>query len=101
MTTVTAAGRGAATASIEARRSWLVAWSALGGLSISFGAPLITIVALKPVGGIKWLCLAKRAYLPTTPGHTPRERRLDAVTTMKAEEVTVMLDLSLQAVGSR
>ena len=51
--------------------------------------------------GIKWLCLAKRAYLPTTPGHTPRERRLDAVTTMKAEEVTVMLDLSLQAVGSR
>jgi len=70
MTTVTAAGRGAATASIEARRSWLVAWSALGGLSISFGALLITIVALKPVGGLNgfvWqkehICLQRRATL--------------------------------------
>ena len=34
---------------IETRRSWLVAWSALGVLSISFGAPLITVVALKPI----------------------------------------------------
>jgi len=48
MTTVTAGG-GAATSTIETRRSWLVAWSALGILSISFGAPLITIVALKPI----------------------------------------------------
>src|SRR5215831_8122844 len=48
MTTVTAGG-GAATGTIETRHSWLVAWSALGILSISFGAPLITIVALKPI----------------------------------------------------
>jgi MFS family permease len=34
---------------IETRRSWLVAWSALGVLSVSFGAPLITVVALKPI----------------------------------------------------
>lgn len=34
---------------IETRRSWLVAWLALATLCISFGAPLITIVALKPI----------------------------------------------------
>lgn len=33
----------------ETPRSWLVAWSALGVLSISFGAPLITVVALKSI----------------------------------------------------
>src|ERR1700738_3203190 len=46
--TATFAGRGTA-GTIETRRSWLVAWSALGILSVSFGAPLITIVALKPI----------------------------------------------------
>jgi hypothetical protein len=49
MATVTAARGGTATGTIETRLSWLVAWSALGILSISFGAPLITIVALKPI----------------------------------------------------
>jgi MFS family permease len=39
----------ARTATIETRRSWLVAWSALGILCISLGAPLITVVALKPI----------------------------------------------------
>ena len=34
---------------IETRRSWFVAWSALGILCISLGAPLITVVALKPI----------------------------------------------------
>jgi hypothetical protein len=34
---------------IETRRSWLVAWLALGTHCISLGAPLITIVALKPI----------------------------------------------------
>ncbi|MGH7064389.1 MAG: MFS transporter, partial [Stellaceae bacterium] len=34
---------------IETRRSWLVAWCALGVLSISFGGPLITVVALKEI----------------------------------------------------
>jgi hypothetical protein len=37
------------TGTIETRRSWLVAWSALGILCISLGAPLITVVALKPI----------------------------------------------------
>ena len=39
----------AGTGTIETRRSWLVAWSALGILCISLGAPLITVVALKPI----------------------------------------------------
>ena len=34
---------------IETRHSWLVAWCALGVLSISFGGPLITVVALKEI----------------------------------------------------
>ena len=37
------------TGTIETRRSWLVAWLALGTLCISLGAPLITVVALKPI----------------------------------------------------
>ncbi len=57
MTTATVAGRATAAGTIETRRSWLVAWSALGILSVSFGAPLITIVALKPMaaefGGVR------------------------------------------------
>jgi MFS family permease len=34
---------------IETRHSWIVAISALGVLSVSFGAPMITMVALKPI----------------------------------------------------
>jgi MFS family permease len=50
MTTTPIAGRAAAAAlTIETRRSWLVAIVALGILSISFGGPVITIVALKPI----------------------------------------------------
>jgi MFS family permease len=41
------AARGGAT--IETRHSWVVAFSALGVLSVSFGAPMITMVALKPI----------------------------------------------------
>jgi MFS family permease len=39
----------ARTGTIETRRSWLVAWLALGILCVSLGAPLITVVALKPI----------------------------------------------------
>ena len=39
----------ARTGTIETRRSWLVAWSGLGILCISLGAPLITVVALEPI----------------------------------------------------
>jgi MFS family permease len=50
MTTVALTGRAAAAAgTIETRRSWLVAVTALAILSVSFGAPIITIVALKPI----------------------------------------------------
>ena len=49
MTTAPVGGQEAVAGTIETRRSWLVAWSALGVLSISFGAPLITVVALKPI----------------------------------------------------
>jgi MFS family permease len=49
MTTAPVGGHAALAGTIETRRSWLVAWSALGVLSISFGAPLITVVALKPI----------------------------------------------------
>jgi hypothetical protein len=60
MTTVTATGRAPpAAATIETRRSWLIAITALGILSVSFGAPVITIVALKPIaagfGDIRWV----------------------------------------------
>ena len=39
----------ARTGTIETRRSWLVAWLALGILCVSLGAPLITVVALKSI----------------------------------------------------
>src|SRR5438874_843600 len=37
------------TASIESRASWVVALTALGIYTVSFGAPTITVVALKPI----------------------------------------------------
>ena len=50
MTTVSATDGGiAAAATIETRNSWLVAITSLGILSVSFGAPVVTIVALKPI----------------------------------------------------
>src|SRR5579872_5044989 len=39
----------AAARSVESRASWVVALTALGVYSVSFGAPYITIVALKPI----------------------------------------------------
>ena len=58
MTTASVAGQAAVTArSVELPYSWLVAVTALGILSVSFGAPTITVVALKPIaadlGGIR------------------------------------------------
>src|ERR1700761_1372906 len=50
MASATLSGRPAGSAmTIETRRSWLFAGSALGVLSVSFGAPTITTVALKPI----------------------------------------------------
>src|SRR3954453_156244 len=36
-------------ASVETRASWVVAWTALAIYTVSFGAPVITVVALKPI----------------------------------------------------
>src|SRR5256885_4925018 len=36
-------------ASVESRASWAVALTALGIYTVSFGAPTITVVALKPI----------------------------------------------------
>jgi MFS family permease len=48
--TVNAPARsGLAAATIESRASWTVALTALGIYSVSFGAPVITVVALKPI----------------------------------------------------
>jgi|SRR5271157_1776118 hypothetical protein len=50
MTTVTTTGGATIpAAAIETRRSWLVARTALAILTVSFGPPLITIVALKAI----------------------------------------------------
>src|SRR5204863_8803078 len=37
------------TTNIDSRASWAVAFAALAIYSVSFGAPLITVVALKPI----------------------------------------------------
>ena len=50
LTAAAAAGRAAAHPySIETRLSWVVAVTALGVYAVSFGAPIITVVALKPI----------------------------------------------------
>jgi hypothetical protein len=50
MTVSTVAGRPAhPSATIETRASWIVALTALGIYSVSFGAPIISVVALKPI----------------------------------------------------
>lgn len=41
--------RAAAAASIESRASWVIALTALGIYTVSFGAPVITVVGLKPI----------------------------------------------------
>src|SRR5947207_10035641 len=43
------AGAAPRMASIESRASWIVALTALGIYTVSFGAPGITVVALKPI----------------------------------------------------
>jgi MFS family permease len=40
---------GRADASVETRYSWVVAWAVLALMSVAFGAPLVGVVALKPI----------------------------------------------------
>ncbi|HUB47425.1 MAG TPA: hypothetical protein VMB73_20795, partial [Acetobacteraceae bacterium] len=35
--------------SVETRTSWLIAWTSLAVMSVSFGAPQIAVVALRPI----------------------------------------------------
>ena len=35
--------------SVETRTSWLIAWTSLAAMSVSYGAPQITVVALRPI----------------------------------------------------
>ena len=35
--------------SVETRASWVVAWTALAAMSVSYGAPQIAVVALRPI----------------------------------------------------
>ncbi|MGE5270442.1 MAG: MFS transporter [Thiohalocapsa sp.] len=49
MTTTTLAGARSRPASIESRASWVVALTALGIYTVSYGSPLIAVVALKPI----------------------------------------------------
>src|SRR5215471_7543933 len=50
MTASEVAGRAAARPrTIETRTSWVIAFTALGIYSLSFGAPLISVVALKEI----------------------------------------------------
>ena len=42
-------GAGSAASSIETRSSWLIALVALGLLTVTYGAPLIVVVALRPI----------------------------------------------------
>lgn len=37
------------TDSVESRQSWVVAWASLAILALSYGAPLVAVVALKPI----------------------------------------------------
>ncbi|MGH7092232.1 MAG: MFS transporter, partial [Stellaceae bacterium] len=45
----TAGGRAGAAATVESRRSWLIAATAVAVYAISYGAPLITVVGLKTI----------------------------------------------------
>ena len=42
-------GKAVGTAGVETRRSWLIACVALTTLTLAYGAPLVTVVALKPI----------------------------------------------------
>ena len=41
--------KGPTSSTVESRTSWIVACVALAVLTMSYGAPLVTVVALKPI----------------------------------------------------
>src|SRR5438045_124477 len=84
MSVTTATERGALRPdTIESRASWVVALTALGIYSVSFGAPVITVVALKPIararGGASALAPSSSGmYLAGVIWPTPFERGIAA-----------------------
>lgn len=51
MAVLTTTGAGAAPDTIETRRSWIVAITAVAVYGVSYGAPMITVVGLKTIAG--------------------------------------------------
>src|SRR5580658_18920 len=49
MAVLTTTGAGAAADTIETRRSWIVATTAVAVYALSYGAPMITVVGLKTI----------------------------------------------------
>jgi MFS family permease len=96
--------------SVETRRSWLVAGSALGILSVSFGAPTITIVALKPIAAsfgdarsVPALCAAL-AWLGSSVGGIAMGQiaeRVGVRWTVMFGAVMIAIGLGLSSLGNR
>ena len=61
---------------IETRESWVVAWVALAVLTVSNGAPLATVVALKPIAAE--FGTARSAPALSLIHISPRDRRRQA-----------------------
>ena len=97
-------------ASVETRRSWVVAATALGILSISFGAPTITVVALKPIAAefgdartVPALCYALAWFGSAVGGLAmgPIAERVGVRWTVSFGALMIALGLTLSSGGGR
>ncbi len=103
-------GRTSAAPTIETRQSWIVAVCALGVLSVSFGAPTITMVALKPIADsfgdartVPSLCYAL-AWLGSAVGGIAMGRiaeRVGVRWTASFGAVMIAIGLLLSSLGHR
>jgi MFS family permease len=97
-------------ASVETRRSWLVAATALGILSLSFGAPTITVVALKPIAAefgdartVPALCFALAWFGSAVGGLAmgPIAERVGVRWTVAFGALMIAVGLALSSVSGR
>jgi MFS family permease len=109
-TTTIAASVAARPASIESRASWAVALTALGVYTVAFGAPIITVVALKPIaaemGGARSVpALAySLAWLGAAAGGIAMGRLAERVGvrwTVMSGAVMISLGLVISSLGGR
>ena len=110
MTTTSLTGRAGGAATIETRHSWIVAGCALGVLSVSFGAPTITMVALKPIADsfgdartVPSLCYAL-AWLGSSVGGLAMGQiaeRIGVRWTVIFGAVMIAIGLALSSIGHR